>query len=128
MAEKAVLPESNISPWDTFKISLAVIILAAGIVGFYYFASQLVVFRALGLLVVGGISLGIFASSKLGRWVWRFLMDSRTEVRKIVWPSRKETTQVTLVVLAMTVIVGISLWLLDMFLGWAIKVMMGYGG
>jgi preprotein translocase subunit SecE len=49
-----------------------------------------------------------------GRKLWTFAADSRTEVRKVVWPSRQETVQTTFIVLVMVLIMGIILWLVDM--------------
>jgi preprotein translocase subunit SecE len=53
---------------------------------------------------------------------------ARTEVRKVVWPNRTETTQTTLYVIIMVIIIGIFLWLLDMFLLWATRLLTGQGG
>lgn len=125
MAEKAA---SGGSALDTIKIVLALLLLVIGIAGFYYFAREMLVVRVMGLLVVGGIALGVFLSSQPGRGIWGFLKGSRTEVRKMVWPSRAETTQVTLVVVGMVLVMGVFLWALDTFLGWAVKHLMGYGG
>lgn len=125
MAEKAA---SGGSALDTIKIVLALLLLAVGIAGFYYFAREMLVVRVMGLLVVGGIALGVFLTSQPGRGAWGFLKGSRVEVRKMVWPSRAETTQVTLVVVGMVLIMGVFLWALDTFLGWAVKHLMGYGG
>jgi len=125
MAEKAA---SGGSALDTIKIVLALLLLAVGIAGFYYFAREMLVVLVMGLLVVGGIALGVFLTSQPGRGIWGFLKGSRTEVRKMVWPSRAETTQVTLVVVGMVLIMGVFLWALDTFLGWAVKHLMGYGG
>jgi preprotein translocase subunit SecE len=125
MAEKAA---STGSALDSLKVGVAAVLLAVAVLGFYYFSAQMLVVRVLGLLVVAGLAVGVFLTAEPGRRVWRFLADSRTEVRKMVWPSRAETTQVTLVVLAMVIVVGLSLWLLDTFLGWAVKHLMGYGG
>lgn len=125
MAEKAASAGSAL---DSLKVGVAAVLLVVAVLGFYYFSDQIFVVRVLGLLVVAGVAIGVFLSATQGKRVWRFLVDSRTEVRKMVWPSRAETTQVTLVVLAMVVVVGLSLWLLDTFLGWAVKTLMGYGG
>ena len=125
MAEKAASAGSAL---DSLKVGVAAVLLAVAVLGFYYFSDQMLVVRVLGLLVVAGVAAGVFLTAAPGKRVWRFLTDSRTEVRKMVWPSRAETTQVTLVVLAMVIVVGLSLWLLDTFLGWAVKHLMGYGG
>lgn len=125
MAEKAVSARSAI---DLLKISTSVLLIILAVSGFYYFSGQMVVFRVLGMLFLAGLATGIFYTTAPGRRVWQFLLDSRTEVRKMVWPSRTETTQVTLVIIALVIVVGLALWGLDLFLAWAIKMLMGYGG
>ncbi len=125
MAEKAVSARSAI---DLLKISTSVLLIILAVSGFYYFSGQMVVFRVLGMLFLAGLAAGIFYTTAPGRRVWQFLLDSRTEVRKMVWPTRTETTQVTLVIIALVIVVGLALLGLDLFLAWAIKMLMGYGG
>ena len=54
-----------------------------------------------------------------------FLRQVRSEASKIHWPTRQETTQTTIAVLVMVLIVAIMLWLIDMFLGWGVKSLLG---
>ena len=67
------------------------------------------------------MSILIAMQSETGRAAVAFIQDSRTEVRKVVWPTRKETWQTTVFVLVAVLFVGVCLWLLDMFLGWAVR-------
>ena len=120
--------EAESSGFDTVKLLLAVVVLVAGIVAFYYFESESTLFRVLGLLAVAGVSVAILMQTAMGRGVWRFAVDSRTEVRKVVWPTRQETVQTTLIVFAMVLVMGIVLWLFDMALGAILKVLTGQGG
>ena len=62
-----------------------------------------------------------------GRKTYALAQDAVTETRKVVWPTRTETVQTTLVVAAMVIVVGILLWLLDMFLGWGFQTLTGTG-
>ena len=101
---------------DTLKLLLAVLMLAGGIGVFYFFEEHSVLLRVLGLLVIAGIAAAVALWSVPGRRVWDFAVSSRTEVRKVVWPSRQETIQTTLIVFAMVLIMGIVLWLFDMIL------------
>ena len=57
-----------------------------------------------------------------------FFRESQIEVRKVVWPTGKETTQTTLVVMGLVVAVAVFLWVLDMFLLWSVKLLTGQGG
>ena len=120
--------ETESSRFDSLKLGIAVALLAAGIVAFYYFDSHLLVLRVLGLLTVASISVLIASQSSTGKTIIGFIKGAQTEVRKVVWPTRAETVQTTLAVILMVFLVGIFLWLLDMVLLWAIQLLTGQGG
>jgi len=120
--------ETGGSGLDVFKLGLALVLLTAGIAGFYYFADQMLLLRVVGLLAVAGVSVLIAAQTGMGRRSRHFLQDARSEVRKVVWPTRAETVQTTAVVVVMVVAMGVLLWLLDMFLLWAVRLLTGHGG
>jgi preprotein translocase subunit SecE len=84
-------------------------------------------FRVLALLALVAVALGVMFTTQLGQGIWSFLRDSRNEVRKVVWPTRQETVQTTLLVIAMVVLVGIMLWLMDILLRWAVMLLTGQG-
>ena len=119
--------ETESSRFDTLKLGTALLLLVVAVVAFYRFDDQLLVLRVLGLLAVAGISIFIAAQSSTGRNIIGFISGARTEVRKVVWPTRAETTQTTLAVMVMVILVGIFLWLLDMVLLWAIQMLTGQG-
>ncbi|MBT8151698.1 MAG: preprotein translocase subunit SecE, partial [Gammaproteobacteria bacterium] len=60
-----------------------------------------------------------------GKAFWALIKGARTEIRKVVWPTRQETMQTSLMVLAVVVVVGIILWGLDTLLGWAASIFIG---
>ncbi|MBK1642730.1 preprotein translocase subunit SecE [Chromatium okenii] len=101
---------------ETFKLTVAVFLLILGITAFYSFSGISTLVRVIGLLVFVGGAAAIVFQTELGRLLWQFVVDSRIEVRKVVWPSRQETLQTTLVVIAMVLVVGIVLWLFDLIL------------
>ena len=113
--------EQSTSAIDTFKLMTAVLVLIAGVVGFYYFEDESQLLRVLGMLAVAVIAFFIAASSDPGRRGLGFVRDARVEVRKVVWPTRQETLQTTIAVLFMVILVAIMLWLFDMFLGWGVS-------
>jgi len=117
----AAKPEVQGSGLDTVKMVLALLMLAGGIVAYYYFDEYGTLYRVLGLLAITFASIGVMYTTELGRRTWGFLRESRTEVRKMVWPTRAETIQTTLAVFVMVLVMGIFLWLLDMFLGWGVR-------
>lgn len=92
---------------------------------FYYYADESLLLRVIGLLVALGISTFIALQSGPGKTAWAFVKDARTEVRKVVWPTRKETGQTTLFVIVAVIIMGIFFFLLDMLLGWAVRALTG---
>ena len=113
---------------DNLKLGTAILLLVGAIYAFYYFEEQLLVVRVLGLLAVAGIAIFIAAQSKTGKGVLGFISGAQSEVRRVVWPTRAETTQTTLAVLVIVLIMGILLWLLDMVLLAAIQMLTGQGG
>ena len=119
--------EAQSSVFDTIKILLALVFLLAGIVGFYYFSEQPLLYKVLGILAAVGIAVGISATTVKGRGLLSFLGLARSEVRKMVWPTRAETMQTTLMVFIMVVILAIFLWFVDMLLGAGVKALLSVG-
>ena len=120
--------EARTTGFDTVKLVAAAILLVAGIFGFYHFAAYSTLLRVLGLLVVAVIAAAVALQTDQGRRLWQFAGDARTEVRKVVWPTRQETMQTTLIVVVMVLILGIILWLFDMMLMGILRFLTGQGG
>ena len=110
---------------DTLKLAAAGALVLVGLVGFYYFAQQSLLLRVVALLIIAGLASFIVYQTEVGKRTVDFFRDARTEVRKVVWPSRAETTQTTVTVFIIVVIVGIFLWLLDMFLSYLFRLITG---
>ncbi len=106
---------------DKLKFALAVLIVVGSLGSFYYFSDQSMLLRVIGLLVALGVVSSIMLQTEMGRGAWVFVQDSQVEIRKVVWPTRKETVQTTLLVIAMVIVIAIFLWLLDMLLIWAVR-------
>ncbi len=98
---------------DKLKLVLAVLIAVGGIVGFYYFGDKPDLIRIAVMLTAGVIALVFAAQTEFGRNTWEFAKGSRMEIRKVVWPTNKETMQVTLIVFVMVVLVAIYMWIID---------------
>jgi preprotein translocase subunit SecE len=113
---------------DTAKLALAVLIIVAGLVGYYYFAEASALLRAVGVLVAVAAAVGVAYTSAQGQTIWKFIQGSRVELRKVVWPTREETIQTTLVVLLFALIGGVFFWLLDLFLLYVTSRITGQGG
>ncbi|MEI6355152.1 MAG: preprotein translocase subunit SecE [Methylococcus sp.] len=119
--------DSSSSGIDIVKLVLAIIVLIGGIVGYYHFADKSLIYRVLGVLLSGLLSMGMVLTTQLGRQFLGFLVEARVEVRKVVWPNRQETVQSTLVVVALVFLVGLILWTLDAGLFWGISRLTGQG-
>ncbi len=110
---------------DTFKLLLAIAILIAGIVGFYYYEAESQLYRVLGVVFMTGVAIAISSTTNLGQSLIGFAREARMEVRKVVWPTRQETVQTTFMVIVAVIIIGIFLWLIDMLLAEAIQMITG---
>jgi preprotein translocase subunit SecE len=120
---------------DIVKQVFSVVFVVAGVAAFYYFSTDhsyfkevRLLYRVLGLVVIVLMALGMMLTTDLGRSVWSFVLESKQEVRKVVWPTREETMRTTLLVFAMVSIVSLILWLLDMFLFWGVRLLTGQVG
>lgn len=113
---------------DKVKFLLAVLVLGGAVAGFYHFAEESLLYRVVGMLAAVGIATAIMMQTAAGQMAWGFFGDARTEARKVVWPTRKETVQTTLMVLAMAILIAILLWLFDSFLSWVVSYLTGAGG
>lgn len=112
---------------DKIKVALAICAVVAGVVGFYFLSGQPTIMRA-GALVAGLlVAIAIAYTSSQGREFLGFAKESVREAKKVVWPSRKEATQITLVVFGFVLVMAIFLWgtdkilefvLYDLILGW----------
>ena len=125
MSAKAEVESSGM---DIAKLALSVLLLITGLYAFYYFEAESTLLRVIGLLVVVAVSAAITYRTAVGQRLWGFVTDSRMEVRKVVWPSRQETLQTTLIVFVMVLIMGIMLWLFDMLLMTIVRALTGQGG
>jgi preprotein translocase subunit SecE len=108
---------------DHLKLFVAVLIMFIGIAGFYYFGEQSQLIRVLGVLVGAGLATAVALQTEQGRNARDFARGSLRELRQVVWPSRKETTQVTLVVVALVIVVALFLWVVDLGLQKAVTLL-----
>ncbi|ORU90193.1 MAG: preprotein translocase subunit SecE [Cycloclasticus sp. symbiont of Poecilosclerida sp. M] len=114
--------------FDTVKLILALFMMVAGVAGFYYFAEHSLLLRVISLLGALGVAIVFVFTTNLGRGFWLFGQGSMIELRKVVWPTKKETIQTTLIVMVMVLFVGILLWVFDNLLSWGIGMVIGQGG
>ncbi|MGJ8669230.1 MAG: preprotein translocase subunit SecE [Oceanococcus sp.] len=120
--------ETTGSALDTALLWGAVAILAASIFGFYYFEPQFnALIRVAGMLAGVALAVLVVLQSVPGKAAWVVIRDSRTELRKVVWPTRPETVQMTAIILVVVLIIGVLLWGVDTLLLLALEALTGRG-
>jgi preprotein translocase subunit SecE len=112
---------------DKALLAAAVILVIAGVAAYYLLAAQPGWIRWLSLVAGLVLAAAVFGLAPSGRAFWRFVLDSRIELRKVVWPTRQETLQMTAVVFGFLGVAGLFFWVLDLFLAWATKLLTGQG-
>lgn len=108
--------KKNSSGLDMLLTVVSIAILIAAIVGFNQFSEYSVLARALAVVAAAIIAAAVFTRTTTGASAWEYIVSSRTELRKVVWPTRQETMQTTLIVILFTVFLAVFLWLIDMVL------------
>ena len=113
---------------DTVKLAVAILLVIAGVAGYYVLSNQAAWLRWLAVAAGLVLAAAVIAFSKYGTALKQFMADSRVELRKIVWPNRNETGMTTLVVFFFLLIAGLFFWGLDVALAWATRALTGQGG
>lgn len=113
---------------DILKLLAASGALVGGLYSYYYFIELSLPLRV--LMVLGGLAAGIVLAmtSTQGRRLWAFIQGSRIELRKVVWPTKQETTQTAIAVFVFTLIMALFFWGLDSFLLWLTRSLVGSVG
>ena len=110
---------------DIIKLLLAAGVLVGGLYSYYYFLEVSLPLRV--LMVLGGTAAGITVgmTSTQGQRLWAFIQGARIEIRKVVWPTKQETTQTSIAVFIFTFIMAMFFWGLDSFLLWLTRTLVG---
>ena len=117
--------DSQASAMDWVKWAVVAAIVAAGVYANSYFATESLLFRTIGMLVLAGIAGWIAAQTVKGQAFVNLVLEAQIEIKKVVWPTRQETTQTTIVVLIVVFAVALILWLLDWGLNGIISLIIG---
>jgi len=112
---------------DKIKLLVALLLVAAGIAGYYYLHDSPSVLRLVSILVGLLLAAGVAWTSESGKRFFTFGRDSVAEAKRVVWPTRKETIQTTAVVIAFAVTMALFLWAVDASLMVVVNKMMGRG-
>jgi preprotein translocase subunit SecE len=111
---------------DIVKLLIAAAAILGGLYSYYYYDPEIVqALRVLMVLAGTGIGIAIAMSSTQGRRLWHFIQGSRVEIRKVVWPTRQETTQTAIAVFVFTLVMAVFFWALDSGLLWLTRKFVG---
>ena len=105
---------------DKIKFLLALLLIAAGVVGFYLLAEQAMILRVLSVIAGVGAGAAVAWFTEPGQRFYVFGGEAINETKKVVWPSRKETLQTTGTVFAFVAVMAFMLWVTDKGLEWVI--------
>ena len=112
--------ETVTSTADRIKLGLAIAVFIAGLAGFYALSNSPMIARVGAVIAGVVVALAIAWFSEPGRRLIAFGQDSVQETRKVVWPSRKETIQTTMVVFAFVLVMALFLWVTDKTIEWVL--------
>ena len=124
MSEKTENPSNSM---DMLKWLIVFALLAGGIAANYVYGEVSILYRAIGAVVGVAVAGFIAATTVKGDTFLTFAKESRLEVRKVVWPTRQELNQTTLIVLAATAVAALLLWGIDGILVWLVSLVTGIG-
>ena len=113
---------------DVLKLLIAAALLVGGVFGYYWYLEWMLWVRV--LLVLGGLAacIGVAATSTQGQRIWAFIQGSRIEIRKVIWPTKQETTQTAIAVFIFTLVMALFFWALDSGLLWLTRKLVGSAG
>ena len=117
--------ETTASRFDTVKWIIVFALVAVAVVGNSYFSEESLLYRVLGIVAISVVAGLVALQTAKGAAFWALVKGSRTEIRKVVWPTRQETVQTTMIVVAFVLLVVLILWGLDSLLGWLVSLAIG---
>lgn len=113
--------------FDKVKWLVVILILAGTVVANTMYGDVSVLIRAGVFVIAVGVAMMLAAQTDKGRAFMTFAKESRTEVRKVVWPNRQEATHTTFIIAGATLFMSLVLWLVDIALRWIIGLFTGVG-
>jgi len=120
--------EETKNPLDILRWGVVLMLISGGIAANSYYAAQPLSLRLIAWIFLVAIVLGVVAFTTKGKDILAYAREARVELRKVVWPTRQETVQTTLIVIVMVTIMGFILWGMDSVLLWLIGFLTGQRG
>ncbi len=111
--------------FDSLKWLIVLVLVAVSVAGNHYFSAESLLYRVLALLVLAGFAGFVALQTVRGKKFSTLLKDAKAEIRKVVWPTRQELTQTTMIVIVFVLIVALLLWGLDSLVSWLVSGMIG---
>jgi len=108
--------DSGESKLDSLKWLVVVALVAVGVTGNSYFSDQSLLYRVLALLALASVAGFMALQTAKGKAFFTLFKEAKVEIRKVVWPTRQETTQTTVIVVVVVLIMGLVLWGIDSLL------------
>jgi preprotein translocase subunit SecE len=112
---------------EKLKLLVAGLMIVAGVAGFYLLADSPMVVRVLSVLAGLGLAVAVAWFTVPGQQFFAFSQEAAVEARKVVWPTRKETMQMTGIVILFVIVMALFLWMVDGLLFWLVQRVMGRG-
>ncbi|MCH8867582.1 MAG: preprotein translocase subunit SecE [Proteobacteria bacterium] len=111
---------------DVLKLLISAAAIVGGLYAFYYYEFEIALpIRVLMVLGGTGASVAIAMTSAQGQRLWHFIQGARVEIRKVIWPTKQETTQTAIAVFVFTFIMAMFFWILDSGLLWLTRRLVG---
>jgi preprotein translocase subunit SecE len=121
-----LLENNTATNWvNRAKWVVVTLIVFVGVIANGYYASESILYRVLGLLLLAVIAGYIAYLTEQGKSFWILLKGAQKEIRKVIWPTQQETTSTSLIVIAITIVMSLILWGLDSFFGWLTSLLIG---
>ncbi len=117
--------EANDARFDLVKWLVVAALVVVAVVGNQYYSAEPILYRVLAVLAIGVVAAFVALQTYKGRSFAVLLKEARGEIRKVVWPTRQETTQTTLIVVVVVLVMALLLWGLDSLLGWLVSMVVG---
>ena len=117
--------ESNSSSFDLAKWLFVFVLVSIGVVGNYYFAAESLLYRVLALVVLAVIAVWVSLQTVKGKSFAKLVSEARMEIRKVIWPTKQELMQTTLIVVVFVLFVALILWGVDSLIGWVVSSIIG---
>ena len=117
--------EEQVSNFDSLKWLVVLVLVGIGAYGNWLYGAESILYRSLALVAMAIVAILVALQTEKGSSFAMLAKEARLEIRKVVWPTKQETTQTTMIVVGVVIIMALILWLLDAALGGIIEYIIG---